>query len=255
MLDPDHPDAPSAGPGGTKSHRKFNSQVRFYWGGEGRQYRRAKHPTKAAKMLWRLSRASSPVCLFHSNSDSGRKSQFETLSTSQTPATPKTGFLAIENEMYGYLDTMTYAALIRTRFGFPVEPQMIAPTCKPEKRAAGAFGGPGRQRVESVCFSTQGKSEHRNLSGFLAYSELLVSQNLARILMGQWFLSLLYNPQGLQGIVKRLEMPCVYLRKSEPQSHFWKCFQSNLKHPNYDIANKTHTSLQRTRQRRQNVHC
>lgn len=62
---------------------------------------------------------------------------------------------------------------------------------------------------------------------------------------GQQLLNLHYNLQGPQGIFKRLKIPCVHRGNQKQQFHFWKSFQSNWKHLNYDIANKTHKSLQR----------
>lgn len=73
-----------------------------------------------------------PLALFlsYSNLDSGKKCQFETLNIHYIPATPKTGFLGTEKEKDGYLDTVVEYALIRTGFGFPMEPQMTVPLLK-----------------------------------------------------------------------------------------------------------------------------
>lgn len=42
---------------------------------------------------------------------------------------------------------------------------------------------------------------------------------------------------------------CIWV-KQKPQSHFWKSFQYNLKHLNYQTVNKIHTSLQRYKAQR-----
>lgn len=101
-------------------------------------------------------------------------------------------------------------------------------------------GGWGRQRVDPCAFPPKETLNMENQASL--YNQHL---ELDKDSHGSIFTLFSTTYNALMGLLRDLRCQVCIRGNQKPQSHFGKSFQSNLKHLNYDIANKTLQSSQR----------